>query len=111
MANLISWPGRSGRSYQYAFVDMSRPFNTVAGNYVFAKQMLNGRFVPLYFGETSDFSGRMPSHEVWQAAIAMGATHAMAHTTQGGELVRRAEERDLIEGWNPPLNVQYRTTG
>ena len=87
------------------------PFNAVAGNYAFVKRLPSGNFLPLYFGETSNFGSRMPSHEVWKAAVAMGATHAMAHTRQGGEVIRRTEERDLIEEWNPHLNAQYRTTG
>ena len=29
----------------------------------------------------------------------------MAHTSQGGEQVRCDEERDLIQRWNPSLNV------
>ncbi|MBA2125069.1 hypothetical protein DLM45_02360 [Hyphomicrobium methylovorum] len=107
----IDWPAKSGASYRYWFVDMSKPFNRVAANYVFAKQLPNGNFSPLYFGETGDLSSRMPTHEVWSQAIRLGATHALAHSTQGGEQARRAEESDLIARWNPPLNTHYRTTG
>jgi hypothetical protein len=35
----------------------------------------------------------------------------MGHTTPAGEQARLAEERDLIERWNAPLNKQHRTTG
>lgn len=111
MTKAIEWPGKSGKKYRYHFVDMGQPFETIAGNYCFAKQLANGNFVPLYFGETSDFENRMPGHDVWAKALVLGATHAMAHSTLGGVEVRRAEERDLIQKWNPTLNTQYRTTG
>jgi hypothetical protein len=35
-------------------------------------------------------------------------THVMAHKTDGGEKTRLDEERDLIQRWHPPLNVQHR---
>lgn len=111
MSNFVDWQGKSGRAYRYWFVDMDLPFNAVAGNYVFATRMPNGNLKPLYFGETGDFSTRMSKHEVWSVALRLGATHALAHPTQGVETVRRAEERDLVELWNPPLNTHYRTTG
>lgn len=111
MNNFIDWKGKSGSVYRYWLVDMTKPFFALPGNYVFAKQVVPGKFSPLYFGETGDFSSRMPTHEVWDSAVRMGATHALAHATQGGEFVRRAEERDLVELWNPTLNTHYRTTG
>lgn len=107
----IDWPGRYGGPYRYWFVDMNKPFASLAGNYVFVKQLQNGNFSPLYFGETSDFSSRMPTHEVWPRALLLGATHALVHPTQGGEAVRCSEEADLVGRWNPVLNTHYRTTG
>jgi hypothetical protein len=107
----IDWIGKSGRTYRYAFVNMNLPFNNVGGNYAFVKQLENGNFSPFYFGESGDLSQRMPGHEVWARAIRLGATHAMAHATPGGYMDRLAEEQDLIQLWNPPLNTQHRTTG
>lgn len=107
----VNWQGLSGRLYRYAFVDMRVPFRPIGGNYAFVSRLPNGNFAPLYFGETHDLGERMPNHEVWPKAVALGATYAMAHATPDGYLARLAEERDLIALWNPRLNTQHRTTG
>lgn len=107
----VSWPGQSGATYTYWLNNMSDAFLAVSGNYAFVRQLANGNFVPLYFGEADNLSRRLAGHEVWPKALRLGATPVMTHTTPRGELVRRAEEADLIRKWNPPLNVQYRTTG
>lgn len=109
--DFIDWRGQSGTLYRYWFCEMAQPLNAVAGNYTFVKRLPHGHYTPLYFGETNDCSDRIPNHELWNAAVMLGATHVMAHSTLGGVAARRTEERDLIAFWNPPLNVQYRTTG
>jgi hypothetical protein len=78
------------------------------GNYAFVKQLPNGNFVPLYFGEAEDLQQRIPNHERWDGAKRAGATHVMAHVTPNGVQARLVEERDLIQYWNPPLNTQHR---
>jgi hypothetical protein len=109
----IDWPGKSGETYRYWFLDdtTAHGINAVAGNYAFVKHLPSGKFVPLYFGESEDLQDRIPGHELWREALRLGATHVMAHTTPAGEQARLDEERDLIQRWNPPLNVQHRTTG
>jgi hypothetical protein len=112
MTTIVDWTGKSGTTYRYWSVDLStEKLKASAGNYAFVKQLANGNFTPIYFGETDSLKDRIPSHEKWMAAVRLGATHVMAHATQAGELSRLAEEQDLIERWNPPLNVQHRTAG
>jgi hypothetical protein len=107
----IDLPGKSGKLYRYWLqTDVGRLL-AVGGNYVFLKQLPNGNFVPVYFGQAEDLNDRLPGHERWAEAVRLGATHVAAHTTPAGEQARLDEERDLIERWNPPLNVQHRTTG
>lgn len=109
MADFIDWQGQSGAFYRYVFMDMSLPFNEVAVNYGFVKAMGNDQFRVLYFGETDNAHDRItPRHEKWAAALALGMTHVIAHTTQGGEAARCAEERDLIARCRPILNVQHK---
>jgi hypothetical protein len=113
MAQTIHWPGKSGKRYCYWFLEdlTAEGIQAVAGNYAFAKQVANNNFVPLYFGESHNLQDRIPGHEVWEEALRLGATHVMAHTTPAGEDARCDEERDLIQRWNPPMNVQHRTAG
>ena len=52
-------------------------------------------------GITGDLSQRLPGHDMWSAAVRLGATHIQAHTTPAGEQARLDEEEDLIARWNP----------
>lgn len=109
MTNYIDWPGQSGRLYRYFVVDLTQPIRAVPANYTFVRIDLESATAPLYFGETDDADDRLvPSHEKWAQAVALGMTHVMGHATQGGVLMRRAEEQDLIARWQPPLNIEYR---
>lgn len=112
MTIIVDWTGESGTKYRYWAMRDPKDANTilpVSGNYAFVKQLPNGNFTPLYFGETDDVQDRIPSHEIWDEALRLGATHVMSHTTPAGEYARLAEEADLIARYNPPLNVQHRT--
>ena len=85
-----------------------KPEGRKGGNYIFGRRLPNGNFLPIYVGETDNFRARLPSHERWKEAKKAGATHVMAHITPAGEAARKAEEKDLIQKWSPPLNVQHR---
>jgi hypothetical protein len=109
----VDFVGRSGMTYRYwnLISPTTAGIQPAPGNYVFAKLMQDGRYLPLYFGEAGDLQARIPFHERLPEAVRLGATHILAHATQGGEIARQNEERDLIQYWNPALNVQHRTTG
>lgn len=110
----VNWLGQSGTAYCYWLSDAAfgpTTFKDEGGNYAFVKRLPSGNFVPLYFGETNSLRTRIPNHECWAAAVRLGATHVMTHTTPAGEQARCDEERDLIQRWNPPLNAQHRTVG
>ena len=107
----IDFTGNSGATYRYWFLSelTAAGIKVVAGNYAFVKRLPNGNFVPLYFGQAENLQDRIPTHERWADAVRAGATNVVAHSTQGGEKARLDEERDLIQRWNPALNVQHRT--
>jgi excinuclease UvrABC nuclease subunit len=109
--DFIDWPGQSGKTYRYWFLNspkIAQNIKAEGGNYAFVKRSANGNFVPLYFGQADDLQARIPSHERWDDASRIGATHVMSHTTPAGEQARLTEERDLIQRWNPVLNIQHR---
>jgi hypothetical protein len=109
----IDIPGVTG-SYRYYKVEQPRNAGSIQalpGNYAFLKQLANGSFEVLYVGQAANAKERLPNHERWNDAVKAGMTMVVAHSTQGGETVRLAEERDLIAKYNPPLNVHHRTTG
>jgi hypothetical protein len=110
----IDIPGASGTSYRYYKVNQPRSaeaVEAVAANYAFLTGLANGNFEVLYVGQADNAKNRLPNHERWNDALNAGMTMVVAHSTQGGEKARLIEERDLIAKWNPPLNVQHRTTG
>jgi hypothetical protein len=110
----INIPGASGTLYPYWKLDTPRVASSimsVAGNYVFLKQLPDGKYLPVYIGQADDLSKRLPNHERFDDAVKAGASLVVTHSTPAGELPRLAEERDLIAKWNPPLNVHHRTTG
>lgn len=109
MADYIDWPGQSGQTYRYWF--MQRTANGIkaeGGNYMFLRQLPNGRYLPVYIGQADNLQQRVPNHDRWDEAVKAGATHVVGHTTPGGERARLAEERDLIQHWGPVLNTQHK---
>lgn len=113
MTTHLDVPGKSGKSYRYFFLASisASAVKAEPGNYMFVKRLANGNAAPLYIGQASDLRQRLSTHDRWAEAQRLGATQVYAHTTQGGEQVRCAEERDLIQRWNPPLNTQHRQLG
>lgn len=106
--------GASGMSYPYFKIDLPRAaagWQAVGGNYAFLKRLSNGNYLPVYIGQADNLQARLPSHDRFDDAIRAGASLVVAHTTPGGEPARLAEERDLIQKWNPVLNTHHRTTG
>jgi hypothetical protein len=84
-------------------------WNEVPANYCFAKIQGMLSVAPLYFGQTNNLAERMANHNKLTLAAAYGATIVLAHVNQGGEAARKAEEKDLIQAYNPPANIQHRS--
>ena len=102
----VYWTGKSGTKYGYWILDLNASFKSEPGNYIFAKKEASGNWAAVYIGETDDFKKRMSNHEKRPCAIRNGATHNHAHTSSAGEKVRRAEEKDLIDNYDPPCNKE-----
>jgi hypothetical protein len=106
--------GASGTSYPYYKLDAPRvasSIKAIAGNYVFLKRLANGNYLPVYVGQADNLQARLPTHERFDDAVRAGASVVVAHSTPNGEPARLAEERDLIQKWNPALNTHHRTMG
>lgn len=110
MAADITWPGQTGKTYDYWWLNdiTANGIKAESGNYMFVKRLPNGNWLPVYIGQAEDLRARIPTHERLDDAKRAGATHVMAHTTQGGERARLAEEQDLIARWQPVLNTQHK---
>ena len=100
----VSWPGQSGKEYQYEILPMDTPFKALAGNFIYAKQSEDGSWIPIYIAQTRDLHQRLEGHVSMDDAIANGATHIHAHYCTTTQAARCTEERDLILRWKPVCN-------
>lgn len=100
----IEWPGLSGQTYTYYIFPIGTFLKDVPGNYVFAKESRPGFWTPIYVGETGSLAERFDNHHKMPCIKANGATHIHAHESNTNALVRRTEEQDIINRWNPPCN-------
>jgi hypothetical protein len=101
---LISWPGQSGKEYQYEIHPLDASFQPLPGNYIYAKQAEDGTWVPIYIAQTRDLHQRLEGHVRLDDAVQNGATHLHAHYCSAGQAARCTEERDLITRWQPVCN-------
>jgi hypothetical protein len=106
MAETIIWPGASGKEYKYQIYSIDTAFNDVPGNYIFAKETSPNRYTPIYIGESESLKDRLSNHDKLPCVQRHGGTHIHAHTTSGGQDIRRAEESDLLTKWDPPCNKE-----
>jgi len=102
----IKWPGGSGEKYSYWIYPIDTTFTEAPGNYIFAKETSPGKWSPIYIGQTKDLADRLGDHEKETCAKRNGAGHIHIHKTEGGEVVRKEEEKDLITHWRPVCNEQ-----
>ena len=83
-------------------------WSEVAGLYIFAGlNSTQTAWTAFYIGHTESLAARLPTHEHWQEAVQLGATHVHARS-EPQEVTRKAIERILIQNYQPRLNVQHR---
>ena len=98
----VTWSGHVFTVYEHG-----ANWNEVAGLYIFTGKNAEGLWVALYVGQTESLAARLPTHERWQEAVRLGATHVHAKTEPNAE-TRGQVEGELIQAYQPRLNVQQR---
>lgn len=103
MSNNVTWAG-----HEFGIFNHSGQWSTVSGVYIFTGINAQNQWVPLYIGQASSFSERLPNHERWSEAQQLGATHVHAM------VVSRQDDRDrieqhLIQAYQPQLNTHLRS--
>jgi hypothetical protein len=111
MLTSVRIAGISGKTYAYDAYDRFGNWLERPANYGFGclSPGIVGGWRILYFGEAVNVKQRITGHERWLEAVDLGATHVLGHANYGGDVARKAEERDLIALHNPILNVRHRT--
>ena len=102
-----TWPIGNGESLSCTIYDPSTTWNKVAGIYIFAYRSGPTNWIALYVGQTDDFSSRMPSHDRWDEAVRLGASHIHALVIPLAANRDRLEKM-LIQTLQPSMNVQHR---
>lgn len=82
-------------------------WHNVAGIYIFAGVTRQNQWVPLYIGQCDSYQNRIPSHEQWDKAQSLGATHVHALVVSK-QADRDVIERALVQAYQPPLNAQLK---
>lgn len=98
------WTGQSGQKYRYTVYMFGTAFGPGPANYIFAREVRPGKFLPLFIGQTHDLSESLDDHVALECVKQSRVTHIHVRHTDTREEVRRAERSDLISAWNPPCN-------
>ena len=107
MSDKVVWLGHEFTVYDPEITD----WHEVGGLYIFAG-LVSGEqgkslWRPFYIGQTQNFAERLPTHEDWPEAELLGATHIHARV-ESDESRRLALEKELIQYYQPHLNVQLK---
>ena len=103
MASTASWLDQEFQVFEY-----SANWYAVPGLYIFAGLNPQGQWYPLYIGKAESLAERIPTHERWQEAGQLGATHVHARVEQQ-KAKRAIQEKQLIQNYQPRLNVQLKS--
>jgi hypothetical protein len=104
-----NWAGQSGKEYQYEIYPLDAAFTPLPGSYIYAKQLADGDWIPIYIAQTRDLHQRLEGHVRLEDAVANGATHLHAHYCNAGQGARCTEEQDLIHRWQPVCNEVFQS--
>lgn len=100
--NTVNW-----LTYCFTVYSTETTWNNIGGLYIFCGLNSQNRWVPYYIGQTDSFQNRLPSHDRWEEARRLGATHVHA-MVERQEANRLAIEKELIQAFQPKLNQQLK---
>ena len=100
MNDKVTWLG-----HEFSVHPHGDSWLSVAGLYIFAAKNLAGQWLPLCIGQAASLAERIPTHERWQEAVRLGATHVHASVV-AQKAKRDSLEDQLILAYQPGLNVQ-----
>ncbi|MBI3849773.1 MAG: hypothetical protein HY298_05715 [Verrucomicrobia bacterium] len=104
-----NWPGQSGKEYEFEIYPLDTTFKPLPGIYIYAEQLADGGWAPIYISQTRGLHQRLEGHVSREDAIAKGATHLHAHYCTAGQGARCTEEQDLIHRWQPVCNDVFQS--
>ncbi len=70
----VYWPGQSGKEYGYWIHPIGTDLTKDPGNYLYAKRLDDGAWMPLYIGQAANLQSRPGDQENEACAKRNGAT-------------------------------------
>ena len=92
---------------QFTVYTKAANWSEASGVYLFAGLNLSNQWTAYYVGQADSFRTRLATHERWDEAVRLGATHVHAKTVPLAADRDRIEQ-ELIRAFHPPLNTQHR---
>lgn len=107
MARQIEIAGKSGNRYRYTALEEDRILPPAGANYVICKPTPQGVDV-LYVGETDSLARTVWREQLIKAKDVYGDDADVLTRLNVRSAVRLAEQDDLIEEHQPPMNAEAR---
>ena len=98
------WTGQSGQKYRYTVYMYGTAFGPGPANFIFAREVKPGQYVPLYVGQSNDLSEPFDDRVAVECLKQNRVSHIHVRHSDAREEVRRAERSDLISIGKPPCN-------
>jgi len=97
MSEQAEWTGSSGRTYEFVVVPWPAPidFGVVDGNYICARQTVNGEWIPVYIGQGDLAEACAKTYPFFDELLNRDVTHLHCHINDD-PASRRREARDLL---------------
>ena len=102
MSDKVTWDGHEFSVHQHG-----ANWSDTGGVYIFAGITPQNQWKAYYIGKAESFQSRIPSHDRWNEAVRLGATHVHARAVSP-EATRVQVEAQLIQAFQPPLNVHLK---
>jgi excinuclease UvrABC nuclease subunit len=100
--NTVNWLG-----HQFTVCKQDANWNEVSGIYIFCGVNPQNQWVPIYIGQADNLRTRIQSHEQWNPALRLGATHVHALAVELASQ-RDSIEKQLVGNYQPQLNVHHK---
>ena len=99
------WTGQSGQKYRYTVYMFGTVFGPGPANFIYARELRAGHYLPVYIGQTQDLSEPFEDPLALECMRQSRVTHIHVRHSDAREEVRRAERSDLISAFSPPCNA------
>ena len=100
--HVVRWRGQSNNAYDFELHHIDDEFRNVAACYIFTKARSDGKWAPIYVGQTQNLKDRLAHHHAMPCVARHGATHVCVYTHGMMDAQhRRLVERDLLRRLRP----------